>query len=94
MSIVLVSPIGNVDASVATAASPLETLKGKRVGYVFNQHISVLAFWRQLERIVEERLEPKDVVKVYKSNTWAPAATPDIDKIVNATDFAVVGVGA
>ncbi|MBI4198724.1 MAG: hypothetical protein HY533_06410 [Chloroflexi bacterium] len=94
MSILLVSPIGDVDSSVNTVSSSLETLKGKTVGYVFNQHISVLAFWRQLERIVKERLEPKGVVKVYKSNTWAPAATSDIDRIVSTTDFAVVGVGA
>ncbi|MBI4311641.1 MAG: hypothetical protein HY681_07650 [Chloroflexi bacterium] len=94
MSIILISPVGNVDSSVAVAASSLETLKGKAVGYVFNQHISALAFWRQLERVIEDRLEPRGVVKVYKSNTWAPAPASEISRIVSATDFAVVGVGA
>ncbi len=72
----------------------LDTLKGKAVGYVFNQHISSLVFWRYLEQSVESALEPSRVLGVYKPNTWAPAPKDDIERVIQETDYALVGVGA
>ena len=94
MSIILVNPVGDVELQVVASVPVLDSLKGKTIGYVFIQHVSVLVFWKHLERVVEERLEPKRVVKVYKSNTWAPAAKSDIEMVAGTTDFTIVGVGA
>jgi glucose-6-phosphate 1-dehydrogenase len=72
----------------------LDTLQGKAVGYVFNQHVSSLVFWEQLERIVQTTLDPSRVVQVYKANTWSQAPEADLERIIRETDYALVGVGA
>ena len=72
----------------------LDTLKGKRVGYIFNQHISALGFWKALEKEVGAVLSPASVHPIYKPNTWAQAPKVDTDKMVAETDYTLVGVGA
>lgn len=94
MSIQLFDPVGEVEVVQRKSLHALETLKGTRVGYIFNQHVSALEFWKALEREVEDKLKPSYVCRVYKTNTWAPAPKADAARLLAETDYALVGVGA
>ena len=94
MSIVLFDPVGDIEVSERAEEKILDTLKGKAVGYVFNQHVSSLVFWKHLEQNMESAVEPSSVLRVYKANTWAPAPKGEIERVIQETDYALVGVGA
>jgi len=94
MAIELLDPVGDVEAVTRADERVLDTLAGKRVGYIFNQHTSALVFWRALEREIEARLAPAGTHRVYKVNTWASAPNDEVARLVQATDYALVGVGA
>jgi len=94
MGILLFDPVGDIEVPENVEEKNLDTLKGKAVGYVFNQHVSSLIFWKHLEQNVEKTFEPSSVLRVYKSNTWAPAPKAEIERVIRETDYAVVGVGA
>jgi hypothetical protein len=94
MDILLFDPVGDIDLPERAEEKVLDTLKGKVVGYIFNQHNSSLVFWKHLEENVESALEPPGTVKVYKPNTWAPAPKDEIERIIQGSDYALVGVGA
>jgi hypothetical protein len=49
MTIELFDPVGEVEVVAQKPQRILETLNGKRVGCIFNQHVSALAFWQALE---------------------------------------------
>ena len=63
----------------------LETLVGKKIGCVFHQHVSALAFWKALEREIEKTLKPARVIRIHKSNTWAPAPRADANRLLQET---------
>ena len=94
MSIRLFDPVGDMEVVQRKGERPLDTLKGKAVGYVFNQHISAIAFWKNLERCVEGVMEPSRTYRIYKPNTWAPAPKQEVERLAQETDYALVGVGA
>ena len=94
MTIQLFDPVGVVDAGQVKDERILENLAGKRVGCIFNQHVSALAFWKGLETELEATLNPASVQRVYKANTWAPAPKADVERLLRETDYALVGVGA
>lgn len=94
MTIQIFDPVGEVEAIDRREERSLDTVKGKRVGYVFNQHISAVTFWKALEREVEQKLAPSAVQRLYKENTWAPASKAKLDELIAGTDYALVGVGA
>lgn len=94
MSIELFDPVGVVDAKRAKVQRVLESLTGKRAGCIFNQHVSALAFWKAMEGELEATLKPISVHRVYKANTWAPAPKAELDRLLQETDYALVGVGA
>ena len=94
MTIELFDPVGEVEAVNAKPPRILETLSGKRVGCIFNQHVSALAFWQALEDEIGRTLNPASVTRVYKTNTWAPAPRADALRLIEETDYALVGVGA
>lgn len=94
MSILLLDPVGEVDRGQHKREHTLGSLTGKNVGYIFNQHISALAFWKTLEREVEATLKPSRVHRIYKTNTWAAAPQAEVERLVRETDYALVGVGA
>ena len=73
--------------------APLVAPRGKKLACLFNGHVSVLPFWRQLEKEVDERCETSQVIKVVKPNTFAPATQADIAGL-SAADLALVGVCA
>lgn len=94
MTIRLLDPTGTIARTATKAESILETLQGRKVGFVFNQHATGLTFWEALEKGVQERFKPSAVERLYKENTWAPAAKGLVDKLVSETDYALVGLGA
>lgn len=94
MTIVVFDPVGEIETLQRKAETALNELKGKRIGYIFNQHTSALAFWKAFEAEVEATLCPSSVHRVYKSNTWAQAPGADIERLVAETDYALIGVGA
>lgn len=94
MSILLLDPTGAVATTERRTEQKLDRLAGKKVGYIFNQHASGLAFWKALERAVEEKLKPSAVHRVYKENTWAPAPKTEVDRLIEETDYVLVGLGA
>ena len=94
MTIELFDPVGEVEAVTQKPQRILERLTGKRVGLIFNQHVSALSFWKALEDEIGKTLKPASVTRVYKTNTWAPAPRVDANKLLAETDYALVGVGA
>ena len=94
MSIVLFDPVGEVEKLQRQSERTLATLAGRKLGCVFNQHVSALAFWKALESEIERTLKPAQVLRIYKSNTWAPAPRADANRLLQETDYALVGVGA
>jgi hypothetical protein len=94
MTIQLFDPVGDIEEVKANPQRVLETLNGKRVGCIFNQHVSALSFWQALEEEIGKTLNPASMTRVYKTNTWAPAPRVDALRLIEETDFALVGVGA
>jgi hypothetical protein len=94
MTIELFDPVGDVEVAQQRPQRLLETLTGKRVGCVFNQHVSAQAFWTAMEAEIGNTLQPSTVSRIYKSNTWAPAPRADALRLADETDFVLVGVGA
>ena len=94
MTIELFDPVGEVETVERQPARILETLNGRRVGCVFNQHVSAIAFWKALESELEKIYRPWNVSRVYKANTWAPAPRADANRLLVETDYVLVGVGA
>jgi hypothetical protein len=94
MSIEIFDPVFDVEVVQQQAERGLESLHGKKVGYVFNQHVSALDFWKALEQEIGRKLSPADVHRVYKANTWASAPKADVEELRKQTDYALIGVGA
>ena len=94
MTIQIMDPTGRVAGSQRAREQVLETLSGCKAGFIFNQHASGLAFWKALEQEVERRYKPASMHRVYKENTWAPAAKAEVDKLAGETDYVLVGLGA
>ena len=94
MTIQLFDPVGEVESMQRKPTRVLETLNGRRLGCVFNQHVSAIAFWKAMESEIEKTLRPSHVLRVYKSNTWAPALRADANRVLEETDYVLVGVGA
>lgn len=94
MSIELFDPVGEPEKFERAQPRTLAGLEGKRLGCVFNQHVSSLAFWEGLETEVGRILNPESTTRVYKTNTWAPAPRADAERVLAETDYVLVGVGA
>ena len=94
MTIQLFDPVCEVEAVERHTERKLESLKGKKVGYIFNQHKSALTFWATLEKEIEKTYGWSDAHRVYKANTWASAPKAEIEELVGSSDYALVGVGA
>ena len=94
MTIRLLDPTGTVARVERREELPLDELKGKRVGYIFNQHKSGLAFWAALEEQIEKQFKPASVVRIYKENTWAPAPKAEMAQLIEEIDYALVGLAA
>ena len=94
MGIQIFDPVGEIEAFERRLEATLSNLTGRRVGFIFNQHISAQAFWKALEQQIELALAPSAIERVHKDNTWAPAPKADIARVLARTDYALIGVGA
>ena len=94
MTIRVLDPTGSVAQVKRERQRKLDGLQGKRVGFIFNQHKSGLAFWAALEREIQSKFNPASVYRIYKENTWAPAPSAEVDRLVQETDYALVGLAA
>jgi hypothetical protein len=94
MTIQMLDPVADVEAVVRKQERALESLANRRIGYVFNQHVTAVAFWKRLEQEVGRRYEPSAIRTLYKENTWAPAPQADMDELTREVDYVLVGVGA
>ena len=94
MTIQIMDPTGTIASNERAQEQVLETLNGRKAGFIFNQHASGLAFWKTLEHEVEHRYKPASMHRVYKDNTWAPAPKADVDRLAGETDYVLVGLGA
>ena len=93
--LVIYDPVGEEETIQARRSKgTLDTLKGKSVGFLFNQHSSSTLFWGHLEQAVEDLYEPTRLTRGYKPNTWAPATSEMFEKVMESSDYTVIGVGA
>jgi hypothetical protein len=94
MTVELLDPVGVVEVVHAKEMRALKSLAGKRLGCIFNQHVSSLSFWKAMEAEVEARFKPSSIYRIYKANTWATAPAAEVQRLLRETDYALVGVGA
>ena len=90
----LVSPLGRVPEAAHNTCKRLDTIAGKRVGFIWNQYPATRGFWPHLEREIEAQARAGRVERAYKSNTWMPLEAPRFSELATAVDCLVIGVGA
>lgn len=90
----LISPLGYPRIEAQAQRRSLDTLIGRRVGFIWNQYPATTHFWPRLESAVEELCKPSAVRRAYKSNTWTPLDKTQFGEIAAAADYLVIGVGA
>ncbi|MBI2210135.1 MAG: hypothetical protein HYU47_05975 [Deltaproteobacteria bacterium] len=95
MSIRMMNPVAKPYGEAFRRPVPIEELDRRRLGLLFNGHVSSVKFWRHLEVIVSELYHPLSVASLRKENTFAPAAAGgEIAELKSRTDLVLVGVGA
>ena len=72
----------------------IESLEGKRIGFLWSRHVASIKFWPAFEEAIRERFKPSEVVQLYKPSTWNPAAIAKVEELASKVDYAFVGVGA
>ena len=93
--LVIYDPVGQAAHTIVPMRQEtLQTVNGKSVGFLFNQHSSSTNFWSHLERAIHNLYKPSRVTMCYKPNTWAQAPTDMLENVTQSSDYAVVGVGA
>jgi hypothetical protein len=90
----LISPRGRAPEAARTTGKRLDTVAGKRVGFIWNQYPATRGFWPHLEREIEAQAGAGRVARAYKSNTWMPLEAPRFSELATAVDCLVIGVGA
>ncbi len=94
MTIRVRSPLADVNA--APAGKPvraLAALEGGRMGLLWSQHASSVAFWPVFEAIATARFRPSEIRRLYKTSTWNVAPAEDIRTLAEQVDYVFVGVG-
>ncbi len=88
------SPVGFPAAGSSKVRRHLESLRGKKIGFLWNQYNTTQRFWPRFEEAVVAKNEPGAIVRAYKENTWTPLAGEKLLEFLLNVDCAVVGVGA
>lgn len=90
----LISPRGRAPEAARTTRKRLDTLAGKRLGFIWNQYPATRGFWPHLEREIEAQAGAGRVERAYKSNTWMPLEPSRFSELATEVDCLVIGVGA
>lgn len=95
MSIRMMNPVAKPHREAFLRPVRIEELDGRRLGLLFNGHVSAVKFWKQLEDLFSELYHPRSVTSLRKENTFAPAAADgEIAELKTRTELVVIGVGA
>jgi len=95
MSIRIMNPVAQPQAEALRPPVRIEEIKGRKLGLLFNGHVSAVKFWKQLEVILSGLYHPRSVASLRKENTFAPAAAEgEIAELKTRADMVVIGVGA
>lgn len=92
--IVMGVPVGKPVESAGDTMSRLPEIRGARVGFLSNGHLSIVPFWDRFEAEVKTRWESSRVTSYTKPNTFAPAPDDVIEEIASRSDIAFAGVCA
>ncbi|HEU4341116.1 MAG TPA: hypothetical protein VFU31_06050 [Candidatus Binatia bacterium] len=95
MSIRMMNPVAKPHGEAFRSPIRIGELQGRRLGLLFNGHVSAVKFWAHVEDLLAELYHPESVLSLRKENTFAPAAADsEIAHLKTRTDLVVVGVGA
>ena len=95
MSIRMMNPVAKPYGEAYRRPVPIDDLHGRRLGLLFNGHVSSVKFWKHLEVMLSELYHPRGVASLRKENTFAPAAAEgEIAELKTRTELVVIGVGA
>jgi hypothetical protein len=89
----VLSPVGESSYSNQRSdlAPRLSELKGKTVGFISNQAGKV--YFEEIERLLREECQVKDVILWEKKEQLAPASADIIDEVAKKCDAVVSGTG-
>jgi hypothetical protein len=90
----LISPLGYPRIEAQASRKTLDSVVGRRVGFIWNQYPATRHFWPHLESAVEDACKPSAVHRAYKSNTWTPLENTKFGALAGEVDYLVIGVGA
>lgn len=90
----ILDPVGKPAEGSTRQRRSLDSLHGKRLGLIWNRYGSTKRFWPMLEAGIERLYGAASVERIYKDNTWSPAAADKMKALLDRVDFLVVGVGA
>lgn len=90
----LVSPLGYPRVEAQAERRTLDTLVGRRVGFIWNQYPVTRQFWPCLEQALADVCRPASIERAYKSNTWMPLEPEKFRALADSVDYLVIGVGA
>jgi hypothetical protein len=92
MTFRVLDPTPGIAPPVGTPAPRLDTLEGKKVGFISNGKEGTKGFFRHLEQILKNDYGVAEVVLRTKSNYSAPA-DPHIADEIKTWDAVVSGLG-
>ncbi len=87
-------PVGKPMETTGDQISPLPEIRGARVGFLSNGHLSIVPFWNEFEAEVATRWETTQITSYTKPNTFAPAPDDVIADIASKSEIAFAGVCA
>ena len=91
--LVVLDPTVEAAPVSARMAPRLSTLQGKRIGLLDNGKPHAKELLECVERLLEERLQPAQVLRFRKPNSSKPAPTELIVDITKQVDAVINGVG-
>ena len=92
MAINVLNPSFEKDAAPFDHAPRLNTLSGKKVGFISNGKEGTLGFFTHLENLLRSDFKVADVIWLQKANYSAPAEAAIIEQ-AQAWDLAITGLG-
>ena len=92
MTIRVLNPTSESEASSLEPAPRLSTLEGKTVGLISNGKEGTVGYFAHMDRLLREKYKVAEVIMRVKSNYSAPAETEIIDEARN-WDLAITGLG-